>query len=178
MYRRIVAALDGSASSKNALHQALKLAQLTHGRIHAIIEETQSPADDVPHCLTRCVQRQSRTLRPLHTRRRRSAKWRTAGAPISCFATTAPLHISHAFPARRPSGEEGPATMPAICLPRSHVGTAMLLCATLAAQAATACERGVRCEPRHCRATSAPHRAVHVSRRPADPHASVRRHAR
>ena len=98
MYRRIVAALDGSASSKNALHQALKLAQLTHGRIHAIIEETQSPADDVPLCLTRCVQRQSRTLRPLHTRRRRSAKWRTAGAPISCFATTAPLHISHRLP--------------------------------------------------------------------------------
>jgi len=104
-----------------------------------------------------------------------------SGAPLGKSgrgATTAPLHISHAFPARRPSGEEGPATMRAICLPRSHVGTAMLLCATLAAQAATACERGVRCEPRHCRATSAPHRAVHVSRRPADPHASVRRHAR
>ncbi|CAB3722370.1 Putative universal stress protein [Paraburkholderia phenoliruptrix] len=36
MYHKIVVALDGSESSRNALHEALELAQLTKGRIHAI----------------------------------------------------------------------------------------------------------------------------------------------
>ncbi|MFL9944129.1 universal stress protein [Paraburkholderia graminis] len=36
MYHKILVALDGSASSRSALYEALKVAQLTRGRIHAI----------------------------------------------------------------------------------------------------------------------------------------------
>ena len=111
MYRKIVLALDGSASSRRALEEALGIALFAHAHVHAVyivhpwamsryagyydpealrkvlredgrvaleaarkamtkrgvtgdieIDETDSAADDIPHCLHRCAQRQGAEL--------------------------------------------------------------------------------------------------------------------
>ncbi|MFM0055342.1 universal stress protein [Paraburkholderia phytofirmans] len=151
MYQKIVLALDGSDSSRCALYEALKIARLTHARIHAIyivhpwcisryagyfdpaqlcrvqrddgrivledarvamagcgvygdteIEETENAADDIPHCLARCVQRQGAGLVVMGTQGRRGIGRWVLGSVAETFLRRAEVPVLLVRPSEEP----------------------------------------------------------------------------
>jgi nucleotide-binding universal stress UspA family protein len=142
MYQKIVVALDGSDSSRWALYEALKFAQLTQARLHAVyvvhpwcmsryagyfdpdqlrivlrddgrialeearramaergmpgdteIEETEDAADDIPHCLARCVQRQGAGLVVMGTQGRHGIGRMLLGSVAEAFLRHADVPV-------------------------------------------------------------------------------------